>query len=41
VQPKARQVEVFRACRYIEPRQHARNFIGLLRVDLAPVIVFV
>jgi hypothetical protein len=41
VQPKARQIELLRACRHIEPGQHARNLICMLRVHLAPVVVFV
>jgi hypothetical protein len=32
---------LLRACRDIEPGQHARDLVGMLRVQLAPVVVFV
>jgi hypothetical protein len=41
VPPKARQIELLRACHYIGPGQHARDLVGVLRVQLAPVVVFV
>jgi hypothetical protein len=41
VQPKAREIELLRARRYIDPSQHARDLVGVLRVQLAPVVVFV
>ena len=41
VQPKARQIELLRACRHIEPGQHARDLICMLRVHLAPIVVFI
>jgi hypothetical protein len=32
---------LLRARRYIDPSQHARDLVGVLRVQLAPVVVFV
>jgi len=32
---------LLRARRYIEPGQYARDLVGILRVQLAPVVVFV
>jgi hypothetical protein len=35
------QVEMARLCRLIEPGQHARHLVGVLRVYLAAVVVFI
>jgi hypothetical protein len=32
---------LLRARRYIAPGQHARDLVGMLRVQLAPIVVFV
>jgi hypothetical protein len=41
MKPKARQVELLWPGGFVEPRQHADNFIGMLRKDFATVVVFV
>jgi hypothetical protein len=41
VQPPAWQVEMARLCRLIEAGQHARHLVGVLRVYLAAVVVFI
>ena len=41
VQPEARQVEVVWASCCIQPGQHARDFVHVLRVYFTPVVVFV
>jgi hypothetical protein len=41
MQPEAGQVELVRSHRFIEPGEHAGDFIGMLGVDFAAVIVFV
>jgi hypothetical protein len=41
MQSEARQVELLRARRLIEPRQNAGNLVGMIRVQLASVVVFV
>jgi hypothetical protein len=41
VQPEAWQVELFRPRRLIEAGQHAGDFVRMLRVHLAGIIIFV
>jgi hypothetical protein len=41
VQSPARQVELARLCRLIEPSQHARDFVSVLRVQFAAVVAFI
>ncbi len=41
VQPEAGDVKLLRPCHRVEPRQHAGDFVSMLRVDLAAVVVFV
>jgi len=41
MEPEARQVELFRSGRFVETGQHTGDFVHVLRVHLAPVIVFV
>jgi hypothetical protein len=39
VQSPARQVELARPCCLIEPSKHARDFVSVLRVQFAAVVV--
>jgi hypothetical protein len=41
MQPEAGQVELLRARRLVKPRQNAGNLVGMIRVQLALVVVFV
>src|SRR3954462_7162560 len=41
MQAEAGQVELIRSRRLIKARQHAGNLVRMLRVQLAPVVVFI
>jgi len=41
MEPISRQIEVLWPGRFIEPRQHAGDFAGMLRIGFAPVVVFI
>jgi len=41
MQPEAGQVDLLRARRLIKPCQNAGNLVGVIRVQLASVVVFV
>jgi hypothetical protein len=41
MQAEAGQVELIRFRRLVEARQHAGDFVRMLRVQLAPVVVFI
>jgi hypothetical protein len=41
VQPPTRQVEMSRLRRLIKPRQHPCDLIGVLRINLTAVVIFI